>query len=221
VADVALICGAGGTLGRSLVQAFRARGDSVVAVGRGQLEQAPGVRAKRADLVDPDQVEALWERLAERGERPRWLVNAAGGFAGGSLADSDPQSLRQQLETNLETAWWSCRAAAHRMQPGGAIVNVSSRAALVGGAGAAAYAVSKAAVVRMTTVLAAELVPRAIRVNAILPALIDSVANRAQLPAERMRAAVPADAISPVVGFLCSDAASAVTGASIPVYGWA
>jgi NAD(P)-dependent dehydrogenase (short-subunit alcohol dehydrogenase family) len=221
VADLALVCGAGGTLGRTLVRAFRQRGDSVVAVGRRPLAAEPGVRAEQADLADADAVEALWERLAARGERPRWLVNSAGGFGAGSIAESEPESLQRQLALNLETAWWSCRAAARRMQPGGAIVNVSSRAALTGSAGAVAYAVSKAGVVRMTELLASELAPRAIRVNAILPALIDSEANRASLSTERMRAAVPADAIAPVVAFLCSDGAGAVTGASIPVYGWA
>lgn len=216
-----MICGASGTLGRSLARAFRDRGDRVVAVSRRPLEAEAGLTHEQADLVDPEAVEALWARLAERGEQPRWLVNAAGGFDGGSLADSDPERLRRQLELNLETAWWSCRAAARHMPENGAIVNVSSRAALTGGAGAVAYAVSKAAVVRMTEVLALELAPRAIRVNAILPALIDSETNRALLSAERMRTAVAAEAIAPVAAFLCSDGASAVTGASVPVYGWA
>jgi NAD(P)-dependent dehydrogenase (short-subunit alcohol dehydrogenase family) len=221
VPDVVLVCGAGGALGSALVDAFRERGDHVVALSRRPLpeELVRGVHAETADLSVPGDVEALWERLDARSERPRWVVNAAGVFRRGSVAETTPDDVGAVFDANLSTAWWSSRAAARRLRAGDAIVNVASRTAVTGGAGAAAYAVAKAGVARLTEVLAAELAETGVRVNAILPAMIDTAANRAALSAERMANAVEPSAIAAVAAFLCSDAASAVTGALLPVYG--
>ena len=210
--DIALVCGAGGALGRALVAAFLERGDRVVAADRHGAE-AEGARAEAVDLTSPDEVEALWERLEAVGERPRWLVNAVGGFRTGTVADSDPEGLRFLLDLNLGTAWWSCRSAARRMETGAAIVNVSARSALAGGSGSAAYAVSKAAVVRLTELLAGELAERGVRVNALLPSVIATPANSG------VEGAVPPEQIATVAAFLCSDAAAPISGAAIPVYG--
>jgi NAD(P)-dependent dehydrogenase (short-subunit alcohol dehydrogenase family) len=221
--DVALVCGGGGALGSAIVDVLLARGDRVVAADRHPADTpAPdGLRREAVDLTSAGEVDALWERLAADGETPRWVVNAAGGFRAGTVADSDPELLRFVEDLNLGTAWWSCRAAARRLPEGGAIVNVSSRSALAGGAGAAAYSVAKAAAVRLTEVLAAELKARRVRVNAILPSTIDTPANRAAMTPEQLRDAVAPAELASVVGFLLSDAAAAVTGAIVPVYGWA
>ena len=222
MSDLAIVCGAGGALGGALVEAFLARGDRVVAVDLHPGHEArEGVTHEAADLTSPDEVEALWERVVARDGRPRWVVNATGGFRPGTVADSEPDEVRFVEALNLGTAWWSCRAAARRLEPGGAIVNVSARAALTGGAGSAAYAVGKAGVVRLTQVLAAELADKRIRVNAILPSLIDTPANRATMSPESLANAVPPEQVAAVVAFLCSDEAAAVSGAAIPVYGWA
>ena len=141
------------------------------------------------------------------------MVSAVGGFRAGTVADSDPEQLRGLLGLNLGTAWWSCRAAARRLPAGGAIVNVAARAAVSGGAGSAAYSVAKAAVVRLTQVLALELAERQVRVNAVLPALIDTAANREA----GLTGGVPPEELALVVAYLLSDAATAVTGAAIPV----
>jgi NAD(P)-dependent dehydrogenase (short-subunit alcohol dehydrogenase family) len=199
VADVALVCGGSGALGAAVVKALSERGDDVVVADRDAV-----------DLTDADAVEAFWDALAVK---PRWVVNTAGAFRAGTVADSDPEQLRGLLDVNLGTAWWSCRAAARRLPPGGAIVNVAARAAVAGGAGSAAYAVAKAAVVRLTQVLALELTERQIRVNAILPALIATPANR---NAGR-EGGVPPEELALVVAYLVSDAASAITGATLPV----
>lgn len=222
--DVALVCGAGGALGGAVVDAFLARGDRVVAVGRTVGRDATtlaGVRSEAVDLTEADAVEALWDRLVADGERPRWVVNAAGGFRASKVADTTPEAVQSVQDLNLTTAWWSCRAAARRMSAGDAIVNVSSRSARSGGSGAAAYSVAKAGVVRLTEVLAAELAPARVRVNAVLPSVIDTPSNRATMRAELMARAVSPAEIAAVIAFLCSDAASAVSGASLPVYGWA
>lgn len=205
--DLALICGASGGLGPAVVEAFRARGDRVLGVARRGADLS-------VDLTDPAAVDELWAGLDAV---PRWLVNITGGFAGGRLADSTPDSLGHMLRLNLETCWWSCRAAATRMPAGAAIVNVSSRAAIAGSAGSAAYGVAKAGVNRLTEILAAELKPTGVRVNAIMPNLIDTPANRASMPAEAMRNAVAPDQIAQTILWLCSDEAAAVSGAIVPV----
>jgi len=202
VADVALVCGGRGALGAAVAQALRARGDEVVVADRDDV-----------DLTDADAVEAFWDALPQT---PRWVVNAVGGFRAGTLADTTPEQLDTLLALNVETAWWSCRAAAKRLPAGGAIANVSARAGVAGGKGAAAYAVSKAAVVRLTEVLALELAERRIRVNAILPSLIATPANREQ----GIAGGVEPEELARVVAFLLSDAAAAVSGAVVPVYGW-
>jgi NAD(P)-dependent dehydrogenase (short-subunit alcohol dehydrogenase family) len=199
VADFALVCGGGGALGSAIAEALRLRGDEVAVADREDV-----------DLTDAAAVESFWDRLPAR---PRWVVNAAGGFRPGTVADSEPEDVRFLTGINFETAWWSCRAAARRLPDGGGIVNVAARSALAGGAGSAAYSVTKAAVVRLTQVLALELAERRIRVNAVVPALIDTPANRA---AGITGGTLPAEVAS-TIAFLLSDEARAVSGAIVPV----
>src|SRR3954454_15457946 len=207
---LALVCGSAGVLGAAVVAAFEERGGEGLGLDRSRL-----------DVSDPDAVERFWDDLARNGELPRWVVNTVGGFRAGTVAGAEAWEVRAAFSLNLETAWWTARAAASRLEQGGALVSVSARSALSGGAGSAAYAVAKAGVVRLTQVLAEELAPREIRVNAVLPAMIDTPENRSVLSAETMAHAVPPAQIASVIAFLCSDAAAAVTGAAIPVYGWA
>lgn len=223
---LALITGATGGLGPAVVAAFVARGDRVIAVARDHQQltalegvHRPHVRGEVADATRATEVEALWNRLDVAGERPRWVVNLVGGFLGGTVAQSAPEALAQMLDLNLGSAWWSCRAAAQRLQAadGGAIVNIGSRTARGGGSGSAAYAVAKAGVLRLTQVLAEEMAGTGVRVNAILPGVIDTAANRATLPARVMKGAVAPEAIARVILFLCSEEAAPITGAAIPV----
>jgi NAD(P)-dependent dehydrogenase (short-subunit alcohol dehydrogenase family) len=220
--DVALVCGGSGALGAAVVDAFVARGDRVVsAARRPPAAEHDRVRHETVDLTDADAVEALWERLAGDGVLPRWLVNAVGGFRGGTVAMTEQEDYRFLQQLNLDATWWSCRAAARRLPEGAAIVNVAARPALVGGAGSSAYAVSKAAVLRLTQVLSDELRERRVRVNAVLPSVMDTQGNRAVISAERMRESVSTDDVAAVISFLCSEHAWTVSGAAIPVYGWA
>lgn len=219
MADVALVCGGAGALGGALVEALAGRGDRVVVADRAADDSGGEVRREAVDLTSADEVAALWDRLTADGWSPRWVVNAVGGYRGGTVAESVPESLRFMTDLNLGTAWWSCREAARRLPEGGAIVNIGSRAGLQGSAGAAAYAVAKAAVIRLTEVLAEDLSGRRVRVNAVLPSTIDTPANRESLSPEALRKAVAPKDIAAVIAFLLSDAAAAVTGAIVPVYG--
>jgi NAD(P)-dependent dehydrogenase (short-subunit alcohol dehydrogenase family) len=223
---LSVVCGAAGDLGRAIVAELLVAGDRVVAVNRTPEPLQPlverhgdSVQPEVADLTDVEDVEALWKRIADRPQPPSAVVNTVGGYRGGTLVETSPEDYRFLMELNLTSTWLSCRYSAEAMREGGSIVNVAARPAIEGGAGSAAYAVSKAAVVRLTQVLAAESKTHGIRVNAILPAVIDTEANRASLPEQVMSKAVTPEAIARVVAFLCSDAAWPITGAAIPVPG--
>jgi NAD(P)-dependent dehydrogenase (short-subunit alcohol dehydrogenase family) len=222
--DLAVIMGATGGLGTAIVDAFAKRGDRVIAVARSRAEvsqlasEYPGVvTGDTADLTSRLEVDDLWERIDRVGS-PRWVVNATGGYRAGKVVDSTPDDFTFMMDLNLGTAWWSGRAAARRMK-GGAIVNVSSRSGVVAEPGAAAYAIAKAGVIKLTEVLAAELKASGVRVNVVIPAVIDTPANRQALPEKVMQKAVAPAEIAAVIAYLCSDAAVAITGAAIPVYG--
>src|ERR1700704_2688019 len=224
MADLTVILGATGGLGTAVVDAFATRGDRIIAVARsiaGVSELAakyPGrVTGDTANLTSRQDVDDLWERIDRIGV-PRWVVNTTGGYRGGKVAETTPDDFTTMMDLNLGTAWWSCRAAARRMQ-GGGIVNVSSRSALVAEPGAAAYAIAKAGVIKLTEVLAAELKSSGVRVNVVVPAIIDTPLNRKSLPEKAMQKAVAPAEIAEVILYLCSDAAVAVTGVAIPVYG--
>jgi NAD(P)-dependent dehydrogenase (short-subunit alcohol dehydrogenase family) len=236
MADLTVILGATGGLGASVVDAFAKRGDRIIAVARSRsalselAAKYPGtVTGDTADMTSRQDVDDLWERIDRVGV-PRWVVNTTGGYRGGKVVDTTPDDFTAMMDLNLGTAWWSCRAAACRMTSspspsgggqggGGCIVNVSSRSALVADPGAAAYAIAKAGVIKLTEVLAAELKSSGVRVNVVVPAIIDTPANRKLLPEKAMQKAVDPAEIAAVILNLCSDAATAVTGAAVPVYG--
>lgn len=222
--DLTVIFGATGGLGTAVVDAFAKRGDRIIAVARsrsGVSELAakyPGiVTGDTADMTSRQDVDDLWERIDRVGV-PSWVVNTTGGYRGGKVVESTPDDFAAMMDLNLGTTWWSCRAAARRMQ-GGGIVNVSSRSALVAEPGAAPYAIAKAGVIKLTEVLAAELKSSGVRVNVVVPAIIDTPENRKALPEKAMQKAVAPAEIAAVILYLCSDAATGVTGATVPVYG--
>ncbi len=145
----------------------------------------------------------------------------AGGFRGGTRFEQAPDDeLPLMLEQNLHTAARVCHAAIPRLLPaGGCIVAVGSFAALDGGAGAAAYSVSKAALHALVRVLALENEARGVRVNAVLPGTIDTPANRRAMPQADHSSWTPPEAIARTIAFLLSPDSALTTGALVPASG--
>ena len=217
-----IVTGAAGALGRVVTRKLAEDGWSVLAVDRAETGFAEHERIQPvggADLIDGEATAALAQRLKAQGEIAG-LVNIAGGFIWETMLDGDPASWDKMFALNLKTAMNACRAFAPDMPDGrGAIVNIGAAGALKAGMGMGSYAASKAGVHRLTEALAEELKPRRIRVNAVLPSIIDTPANRADMPDADPSDWVTAEELAAVIAFLVSEQASGVTGALIPVTG--
>jgi NAD(P)-dependent dehydrogenase (short-subunit alcohol dehydrogenase family) len=228
----ALVAGGTGGLGRAVTLAFLQEGASVAVTFRKQEEfdalkesagpQASSLTGHAVDVTNDAAVEKMVEGILSSQQRLDMLVNTVGGYkAGMKLWKQDSKDLDQMLDLNLRSGYALVRAVVPAMlrQGGGAIVNVAAKAALDPPAGAAAYAASKAAAIAMMNSLAADLQGTGVRVNSVLPSIIDTEPNRKAMPnADFAKWAKPAD-IARVILFLCSDDAKVVHGASIPVQG--
>ncbi len=222
--SLAVVTGAAGALGRAVLDDLTGRGWTVAAFDRpgerlDAVGQRDGVVPVPVDLLDRASVRAAWEQVDAIGS-PTALVALAGAFRASSLADLDEGLLDAMWGTNVVALLWCVQAGAPRMAAagGGSVVTVGSRSA-VSGTAPVAYGVSKAAVVRATEVLADELRPQRIRVNCVLPSVIDSPANRSWMSADLAARAVPPSVIAPVIAFLLGPESAPVSGARIPVYG--
>jgi len=161
------------------------------------------------------------DTVASRFGRIDVLVNVAGTFRWETLADGKIDTWDLLYNVNLRTALCASKAALPHVPSGtGRIINIGAAAAAgKAGAGMGAYTASKAGVIKLTEALAEELKDKSINVNSVLPSIIDTAANRADMPkADYSRWVAPA-ALADVILFLASDAARAITGASIPVLG--
>ncbi|HUJ39246.1 MAG TPA: SDR family oxidoreductase [Candidatus Acidoferrales bacterium] len=229
---VALVAGGTGGLGRAVSLAFLQEGARVVVTYRKEdefraLQTAAGAKANAlegsaVDVTDEAAVTALIASVVSRHGRLDALVNTVGGYAGGvTLWELDTKTFDHMLLLNLRSGYALARAAVRVMlrQGSGAIVNIAAKAALDHGAGAAAYAASKAAAVALMDSLAADLKGTGIRVNSVLPSIIDTEANRRAMPKADFSKWPKPEAIARVIVYLCSDAAAVVHGAAVPVYG--
>jgi 3-oxoacyl-[acyl-carrier protein] reductase len=220
---VVIVTGASGALGAAVVAALRARGERVGAIDHAASATAPTAglfRVGGVDLSDAAQAAAAVESVAQHFGQLDGLINVAGAFAYETVADGNPATWSRLYAINVLTAVNASRAAIPHLAKSraGRIVNVGAMAALRAGAGMGPYAASKAGVHRLTEALAAELKGK-VTVNAVLPSTIDTPANRRDMPNADFSAWVTLDELAAVMLFLASDAASAVTGALLPVVG--
>jgi NAD(P)-dependent dehydrogenase (short-subunit alcohol dehydrogenase family) len=231
-ARVVLVAGGTGGLGRAVSLAFLEEDARVVVTYRKQEEldilknlavgKGSQLNGFSADVTNEAEVGRLVEGIVARHGRLDVMVNTVGGYAGGiKLWELDTKVFDQMLALNLRAGYALSRAAVRVMlkQGSGAIVNIAAKAAIDHGAGAAAYAASKAAAVAMMDSLAEDLKGTGIRVNSVLPSIIDTEANRKAMPkADFAKWPKPED-IARVIVFLCGDDAKVIHGAAVPVFG--
>ena len=229
---VVLVAGGTGGLGSAVSLAFLQEGANVVVTYRKEEEYsalrtaaAANAKALEGHLVDiTDELAAAEFVAAVLSQHAKLdaVVNTIGGYAGGiKLWDLQTKVLDTMLSLNLRSGFTLARAVLPAMlkQGHGSIVNLAAKAALDHGAGAAAYAASKAAAVALMDSLAADTRGTGVRVNSILPSIIDTTANRKAMPGADFASWPKPQDIAQVILFLSSDAAKTIHGAAIPVYG--
>ncbi|HEY6469135.1 MAG TPA: SDR family NAD(P)-dependent oxidoreductase [Candidatus Dormibacteraeota bacterium] len=217
---VTVVGGGAGALGSAVVARLVASGTQVVVPARhpDRVTAQDGVRVVECDLDDAASVARLRDAVEAIGP---WhgMVSASGGYAGGKAHEIDDAAIDAQLGANLLGPWRLARAAADSMIAGGSggrIVFVASRAAVEVAPGQAAYQVSKAAVLRLAQVMAAELKSHEITANAVLPGTMDTASNRDSMPKADRSSWVSTESVAAVIEWLLSDAAGVVTGAAVP-----
>lgn len=223
-----IVTGAFGALGRVVARTLAAKGAKLALV-----DAAPAVPEALAgefaghlllpgvDLTHQAATEAMVAKVVSTHRTLDAVVNIAGGFRWETIVDGDPATWDAMFTLNVKTTLHVCRASLPHMldRPGSRIVNIGAGAAGKAAAGMGAYAASKSGVLRLTEALSEETKDRGLTVNAILPSIIDTPANRKDMPDADVSRWVAPEAVADVVAFLLSDAARAITGAGIPVAG--
>ena len=230
--QVALVAGGTGGLGRTVTLAFLNAGakvavtyikeDELAALRKEAGDRSASLSAHSVNVTDDASVRSAVENLVETYGRIDILVNTVGGYAGGiKLWETDPKVFSQMLDLNLRSGYLLARNVVPAMlkQKSGTIVNIAAKAAFDHAAGASAYAAAKAAAVAMMDSLAEDLKGTGVRVNSILPSIIDTPANRRAMPNADFAKWPKPEEIARVILFLCSDDARLIHGAAIPVYG--
>jgi 3-oxoacyl-[acyl-carrier protein] reductase len=220
---VVVVTGASGALGKVVAAAALKRGARVAGIDYAKPEAAEAadrIEIVGVDLSDAAQAKQAIEAVVARFGRLDVLINIAGAFSFETIADGDSKTWQRLYAINVLTALHACRAAIPHLlaSPAARIVNIGAIGALQAGAGMGPYAASKAGVHRLTEARAAELKGK-VTVNAVLPSIIDTPANRAAMPTADFAKWVTAEELANVILFLAADEAGAVTGALLPVAG--
>ncbi len=199
-----VVTGGKGALGSAVVELFRAKGAEI------HLLDVPQI-----DATDEAAVIAFYDALPEL-----WgSVHLIGGFAMSPVRRTTLADFEKQWKLNTVTCFLACREAARKMKNGGRIVNVAARPVLQPAGGMVAYVAAKAGVAAMTQALGAELVGDGILVNAVVPSIIDTPANRLAMPAADHASWPRPSQIAETIAFLASPENTLTTGALVPVYG--
>jgi NAD(P)-dependent dehydrogenase (short-subunit alcohol dehydrogenase family) len=229
--QVVVVAGGTGGLGKSVSIAFLEEGAKVIVTYRkdeefqslkGSVRERASLDGYRVDISDENSTLEFINKVAIKYGTIDVLVNAVGGYAGGvKLWDLDSSTLERMLALNLRSGYLLARALIPIMLKAGrgSVVNVAAKAAIDHASGASAYAASKAAAVALMDSLAADTLGTGVRVNSVLPSIIDTAANRLAMPEADFSTWPKPQEIAQVILFLASSAAKVVHGASVPVYG--
>lgn len=217
-----VVTGGHGILGRAVVEAALTQGLNVALIDHatGQIPPGGAFEIAGVDLTDPDAAASALKAVADHFGGIDALLNIAGGFVWQTVEDDKP-AWDRMFALNLTTALNASRAALPWLKASaeGRIVNVGAAGALKAAAGMGAYGASKSAVHRLTEALAEELKSTSVRVNAVLPSILDTPQNRKDMPdADPAKWVAPAD-LATVILFLASPESRAMTGALVPVTG--
>jgi NAD(P)-dependent dehydrogenase (short-subunit alcohol dehydrogenase family) len=229
--QVVLVTGGTGALGSAVTRAFLQEGASVAVTYRTRQEyenlqsslatDAARLRGHPTDVTNEAEMLRAIAAIEEEFHRLDGLVSTVGGWSGGTkLWEAERATLERMLDLNLRSAFVCARTIVPmllRQGRGGYVINVAARAALDQPAGAGAYAASKAAAVALMHSLAMDLKDTGIRVNSILPNIIDTPANRRAMPRADFGSWTTPEQIARVILFLCTPDARPVNGAAIPV----
>lgn len=217
-----VVTGAFGALGRVVVETLQQTGSRVVGLDHAAAPaDRPAVRVLGdLDLADAEVARRAFSEAAEILGGLDALINIAGGFQWETMAEGSLDTWDHLYRVNVRTAVASSQAALpYLLSSSGRIVNIGANAAMKAATGMGAYAASKAGVARLTEALAEEFKDRGITVNALLPSILDTPANRRDMPDADFSRWVTPHQLAGVIRFLLSEPAAAITGALIPVTG--
>ncbi|NIB40679.1 SDR family oxidoreductase [Pseudomaricurvus alkylphenolicus] len=213
-----VITGAAGGLGREVVRVAQEQGADVIQLDLTFPEELQAENTYSVDLTDTDAIKEVFAPL----DAIDGLINVAGGFdMGPTLYELTQNGWDKMFSINVTTARNAIAAAVPKMlaQGRGAVVNVGAFGALSGNANMSAYCASKSVVMNMTQSLSEEVKHKGINVNAILPSVIDTPANRVAMPEANYEEWVTPTQLAHVMCFLVSEEANGIHGALIPVRG--
>ncbi len=222
---VVLVTGASGGLGRAVTTAFLSAGASVAGIAR-SISAAdfdhPDFVPIATNIANAESAMKIVNAVLERFHRIDVLAHLVGGFSGGRTVDkTDDAVWESMMFLNVTAAFHMFRAVLPHMQSAGygRVIAIGSRAAEEPGAGVGAYSASKAALVSLVRTVALENKDAGITANVILPATIDTAANRAAMPKADPSNWIKPESIASLAIWLASEDGAQVTGAAIPIYG--
>ena len=222
---IAVVTGASGGLGTSVVAALVDEGATVIGIAR-KIESGPGKQGRfeavAADLSRSDSAAKIIDDIVARFGRIDLLAHLVGGFAGGkTVAEMDAATFQDMMDVNLNSAFYVLRATIPHMRRAraGRIVTIGSRAAESPGAGVGAYSASKAALVSLTRTVSIENKDAGITANVILPGTMDTPLNRKFMPDADFSTWVQPSSVASLIVWFASEAGRDVTAAAVPVYG--